>query len=75
MSEFKEKQARYINPTDFEWNCVMDTAKEEAALEKAEEIARKMIQENEPIEKIIRYTDLPITEIDKLINELKNKTL
>jgi hypothetical protein len=52
---------------------VMDTAKEDAAFEKTKGIARKMIQENEPIEKIIRYTDLPITDIDKLIKELKNR--
>jgi len=74
MSEFKEKQARYINPNDIEWNCVIDTAKEDAAFKKAKEIARKMLQENEPIEKIIRYTDLPATFIDKLINELINRS-
>ena len=57
------------------FNTDVDTAMEEAEFEKAKGIARKMIQQNEPIEKIIRYTDLPITVIDKLINELKDKLI
>jgi len=36
------------------------------------EIAKKMILANEPIEKIMAYTELPKSTIEKLINELKN---
>ena len=67
--KYEESWLNYI-----EWNCVMDTAKSDAAIENSTGIARKMIQENEPIEKIIRYTDLPITVIDRLINELKYRS-
>lgn len=35
------------------------------------EIAKKMIQENEPIDKIKLFTDLPIKEINKLVKTIK----
>jgi predicted transposase/invertase (TIGR01784 family) len=55
----------------------IDTAVEtavESALEKREfEIARTMLNENEPNEKVAKYTGLTIEQIEKLRTELKNK--
>jgi len=44
------------------------TAREEEKIE----IAKEMIIDNEPIDKIIRYTKLDIDFINKLVNEMKN---
>jgi nitrogen regulatory protein PII-like uncharacterized protein len=41
--------------------------------EKASEIAIRMIQANESIEKIVKYTDLDPATIEKLINQLNYK--
>jgi len=44
------------------------TAREEREIE----MAKEMIIDNEPIDKIIRYTKLDIDFINKLVNEMKN---
>lgn len=44
----------------------LDTAKEEARNERDIEIAKAMLNDNEPIEKISRFTGLSIEEIEKL---------
>jgi len=48
-------------------------AVEKAELNKSVEFAKEMILENEPIEKIVKYTKLNIETIKSIINELKNK--
>ncbi len=45
-----------------------EEGKEEGKEEKAFEFAREMLKENEPIEKIIRYTGLAKEQIEKLKN-------
>ena len=45
----------------------LDTAKEEGKIEGKIEIAKEMLKENEPIEKIMRYTGLTKEEIEKLM--------
>jgi predicted transposase/invertase (TIGR01784 family) len=53
---------------------ILDTAKEEGKAEgrdeKAIEIAKEMIQDNEPIEKIQKWTKLPLSAIRELAKEL-----
>jgi predicted transposase/invertase (TIGR01784 family) len=45
---------------------VIDTAYDEGKLERSIEMARFMKSENEPIEKIVKYTGLTKEDIDKL---------
>ena len=47
----------------------LDTAREEAINERNREIVKLMHSENEPIEKIAKYTGLRKSEIEKIINE------
>jgi predicted transposase/invertase (TIGR01784 family) len=44
----------------------LDTAKEEGKKERNVEIAKEMLKDNEPIDKIMRYTGLSVLEINKL---------
>jgi len=50
---------------------VTENAIEEGMNIKSIEIAKKMIMENEPIERIQRYTDLDKEAIKNLMKELK----
>jgi predicted transposase/invertase (TIGR01784 family) len=45
---------------------VVDTSFDEGKIEGKIEIARQMKLEGEPIEKIVRFTGLPVNEIEKL---------
>ena len=47
----------------------LDTAREEAINERNREIVKLMHSENEPIEKIAKYTGLRKSEIEKIIND------
>ena len=44
----------------------LDTSKEEGKIERTKEIAKNMLLDNEPIEKIIKYTGLSAKEIEKI---------
>jgi predicted transposase/invertase (TIGR01784 family) len=44
----------------------MEKGIEKGKMERAIEIALEMLQDNEPIEKIMKYTGLTQTEIEKL---------
>ena len=50
---------------------VTDTAFKEGKIERNLEIAKAMLLDNEPIEKIVRYTQLSVGEIENLKNEAK----
>ncbi len=52
----------------------LELAEERAEEKKAIEIAKEMIVNNEPIEKIVKYTKLKVETIEKLINEMKNNS-
>jgi len=45
----------------------LDTSKEEGKIEEKKEIAKNMLLDNEPIEKIIKYTGLAPEEINMLL--------
>jgi hypothetical protein len=47
----------------------MQLGEEKGTFTKAIEIARSMLQEKEPIEKIIKWTGLGKTELDKILQE------
>ncbi len=47
----------------------LDTAREEAVAERNTEIVKLMYAENESVEKIMRYTGLPKSEVEKIISE------
>jgi len=49
-----------------------ERAEQKAKQQEKIEIANEMIVNNEPIEKIVKYTKLKIETIEKLINEMKN---
>ena len=51
---------------------IIDTAKEEAKEEKAIDIAKEMIIDKEPIDKIIKYTKLEKSFIEALIKEIES---
>ncbi|MFA6924769.1 MAG: Rpn family recombination-promoting nuclease/putative transposase [Bacteroidales bacterium] len=51
---------------------IVDTAIRDAKVEEKEEMAKEMILDNEPIEKIARYTKLPMSQIEALIKEIKS---
>ena len=48
---------------------VKDTAFEEGKLSKAVKVAKEMLLDNEPIEKIVRYTQLSVAQVENLKNE------
>lgn len=45
-------------------------AKLEGKVEEQIKIAKEMIIDNEPIEKILKYTKIPLAEIQKLAKEI-----
>jgi hypothetical protein len=47
---------------------VSDTSFEEGELSKAFKVAKEMLLDNEPIDKIVRYTQLSIEQIEALKN-------
>jgi predicted transposase/invertase (TIGR01784 family) len=49
-----------------DWENIIDTAKREARMSERENMTLMMLRENEPIEKIIRYTGLNEEQIKKL---------
>ena len=53
---------------------VSDTSFEEGELSKAFKVAKEMLLDNEPIDKISRYTGLTIDEINTLKKRLNNKS-
>ena len=61
---YQESLLNYI-----ELKGVVDTSKEEGKLE----VVKEMILDNEPIEKIVKYSKFPKIIIEKLINEMKTK--
>jgi len=71
----KDEYKKYLDSLDAyrEIKGVTENAIEEGMNMKAHEIATKMIKANEPIEKIIEYTEWTKEKIIKLMNELKNK--
>jgi predicted transposase/invertase (TIGR01784 family) len=71
----KDEYKKYIESLDAyrEIKGVAENAIEEGMNIKAIEFAKKMIKANEPIEKILDYTELSKDTITKLINELKTK--
>ncbi len=48
---------------------VSNTSFEDGELAKARKIARIMLHDNEPFEKIVRYTQLSVEQIEMLKNE------
>ncbi|MEI6823810.1 MAG: hypothetical protein WCL51_17915 [Bacteroidota bacterium] len=50
----------------------IDTAREEGIGVGKVQIAKEMILENEPIDKIIKYTKLTKSQIDDIIKELRS---
>jgi len=45
----------------------LDTAREEARFEREIEIAKEMLNDNEPLQKIVKFTGLTIEQIEKII--------
>jgi len=62
--KYQESLLNYIELKGF-----VDTSKEEGKLE----VVKEMIMDNEPIEKIMRYTKLSKSTIEKYIDEQKKK--
>ncbi len=60
--EYYESEKKVMRDRD----AVMQTAVENAIDKRNIEIAKEMKMENEPIEKIIRFTGLTKTQIEKL---------
>jgi predicted transposase/invertase (TIGR01784 family) len=56
-----------INDYNSDINAATREGKIEGKIEKAIEMARKMLFDNEPIDKIIRYTELTKSEIENLV--------
>jgi len=71
----KDEYKKYIDSLDAyrEVKGVRETAIEEGWSARTIEFAKEMINENETIEKIIKYTKLDRETIEKLINEMKIK--
>ncbi len=72
----KDEYRKYINSLDAyrEIKGVTENAIEEGRNYEKIEFAKKMIKANEPINKIIEYTELTGELIEKLIDEMKKKT-
>ncbi len=64
-SEFREKERLRAKARHDEAQALYN-ARREATIERNNEIARNMIADGEPIEKIVRYTGLTKESIEKL---------
>ena len=64
-SEFREKERLRAKARHDEAQALYN-ARREATIERNNEIARNMIADGEPIEKIVRYTGLAKESIEKL---------
>lgn len=54
---------------DWEMQLVWNMSFEEGELVKARKISRIMLHDNEPLEKIVKYTQLSVEQIEMLRNE------